>query len=136
VAEATLERTLRVHAAHHYARSGRSAEQNRAEFGAVSDPHAHDYAVTVTVRGAIDADGFVVDLVALDRLLADEVGVLDGGDLNQLIPDVRAGRLQPSTEAVARWLWERLEGRIPGGARLVRVRVAEGPALAAEYPAR
>jgi 6-pyruvoyl-tetrahydropterin synthase len=136
VAEAALERTLRVRAVHHYARPGWSPEQNRAVFGPVADPHAHDYVVTVTVRGPIDADGFVVDLRALDDLLAREVGVLDGGDLNGLVPEVRAGSLQPSTEAIARWLWERLEGRMPGTARLVHVRVAEGPELAAEYPAR
>jgi 6-pyruvoyltetrahydropterin/6-carboxytetrahydropterin synthase len=135
LAEAVLERTLRVHAVHHYARPGRSPEQNRAEFGAVADPHAHDYVVTITVRGTVDDDGFVVDLIALDRLLAEHVAVLDGGDLNQTIPDVAAGRLQPSTEVIARWLWERLDGRIPGAARLVRVRVAEGAELAAEYPA-
>jgi 6-pyruvoyltetrahydropterin/6-carboxytetrahydropterin synthase len=135
VAEAALERTWVVRAQHHYARPGRSAEQNRAEFGAVADPHAHDYAVTVTVRGSLDADGFVVDLPALDALLAEVIGPFDGGDWNERIPDVRAGRLQPSTEAIARWLWERLDGRIPGGARLVRMRVAEGPELAAEYPA-
>ena len=57
------------------------------------------------------------------------------GDLNALVPEVRAGRVQPSTEALARWLWERLEPRIPGSARLARVRVAEGPELAAESPA-
>jgi 6-pyruvoyltetrahydropterin/6-carboxytetrahydropterin synthase len=135
VAEAALERTLRVHAVHHYARPGWSVEQNRAAFGPVADPHAHDYVVTVCVRGPLDADGFVVDLRALDELLAIELGPLDGGDLNELVPDVRAGLVQPSTETIARWLWQRLEGRIPGRARLVRVRVAEGPELAAEYPA-
>ena len=134
--EAALERTLRVHAVHHYARAGASHEANRVEFGAVAEPHAHDYVVTVTVRGAVDADGFIVDLGALDRVLADEVGALDGGDLNERIPEVRAGRLQPSTEVIARWLFDRLEPRVPGPARLVRVRVAEGPTLAAEYPAR
>jgi 6-pyruvoyl-tetrahydropterin synthase len=135
VAEAALERTLRVRAVHHYVRPGWSAEQNRAAFGPVADPHPHDYVVSVTVRGPLDADGFVVDLCALDELLAQEIGVLDGGDLNRLVPEVRSGGLQPSTEAIARWLWMRLEGRIPGTARLVRVRVAEGPDLAAEYPA-
>jgi len=135
VAEAALERTLRVRATHHYQRSDWSAERNRDVFGPVAEPHGHDYTVTVTVRGSIDAHGFLVDLPALDRLLGEEIGPLDGGDLNELVPEVRAGRLQPTTEALARWLWERLEGRIPGSARLVRVRVAEGPELAAEYPA-
>ena len=133
--EAALDRTVRIRATHHYRRADWSEARNREAFGAVADPHAHDYAVTVTVRGPIDAHGFVVDLPGLDRLLAEEIGALDGGDLNALVPGVRAGRLQPSTEALARWLWERLEPRVAAPARLVRVRVAESPELAAAYPA-
>jgi 6-pyruvoyl-tetrahydropterin synthase len=135
VPDAELERTVRVRATHRYERRDWSPERNREAFGAVAQPHAHEYAVTVTVRGPIDEHGFAVDLPALDALLAREVGALDGGDLNALVPDVRSGRLQPSTEMLARWLWDTLEGRIPGGARLVRVRVAESPDLAAVYPA-
>ncbi len=133
--DAELERTVRVRAAHHYERRDWSPDRNREAFGAVAEPHPHDYAVTVTVRGPIDEHGFAVDLPGLDALLAREIGGLEGGDLNALVPDVRAGRLQPSTEMLARWLFETLEGRIPGGARLVRVRVAESPDLAAVYPA-
>lgn len=132
--EAALERTLRIRATHHYRRADWSVERNRAVFGAVAEPHAHEYVVTVTVRGPLDPHGFVVDLAALDGVLAAEIGALDGGDLNELVPDVRAGRIQPSTEALARWLWTKLEARIPGPARLARVRVAESPELAAEYP--
>lgn len=134
--EAALERTLRIRATHHYRRADWSPEKNRETFGALAESHAHDYVVTVTVRGPLDPHGFVVDLPALDRLLAVEVGALDDGDLNELVPDVRAGRIQPSTEALARWLWTKLEARIPGSARLSRVRVAESPELAAEYPIR
>jgi 6-pyruvoyltetrahydropterin/6-carboxytetrahydropterin synthase len=135
VQDAQLERTVRVRATHRYDRRDWSPERNREVFGAVAEPHAHDYAVTVTVRGPIDEHGFLVDLPALDELLAREVGALDGGDLNAIVRDVRSGRLQPSTETLARWLWETLEGRVPGGARLVRVRVAESADLAAVYPA-
>lgn len=135
MAEAALERTVRVRAKHHYHRPDWSEARNREVFGAVAEPHAHDYLVTITVRGALDAHGFVVDLPRLDRAIAEEVAALDGGDLNVLVPEVRAGRLQPSTEALARWLWGRLEGRVPPPARLARVRVAESPELAAEYPA-
>jgi 6-pyruvoyl-tetrahydropterin synthase len=134
--EALLERTLLVRAVHHYGRRNWSAERNREAFGAVADPHPHDWTVTVGVRGPLDEDGFVVDLTALDRVLGEVVGALEGADLNEAVPDVREGRLQPSTETIARWLWEELEGRIPGSARLARVRVAESAELASEYPAR
>ena len=60
-------------------------------------------------------------------------GVLDGADLNQAIPEMSSGRLQPSTEVLARWAWEQIADRIPDPARLIRVRVAESAGLAAEY---
>ena len=133
MADAALERTVRFRATHHYRRAGWSEAQNREAFGAVADPHSHDYAVTVVVRGPIDPSGFVVDLAALDRLLADDLGPLQGADLNQAIPGLEDGTLQPSSEALARRLWERLESRIPGTARLIMVRVAESANLAAQY---
>ncbi len=128
MSEVVLERTVRFSASHRYRRSEWSAERNRQAFGPVADPHVHDYAVTVSVRGEMDAYGFVVDLDALDAALAGVVDPLDQGDLNrQVFTD---GRVQPSTEALARWLWVQMEDRIPPPARLVRVRVAEsaGPA--------
>ena len=129
--EALLERTVRFRARHHYRRADWSEGRNREAFGAVADPHDHEYAVTVAVCGRLDAQGFVVDLAALDRLLAELLGPLHGGDLNALLfPD---GKVQPTTEALARWVWEGLVGRVPAPARLARVRVAESPELAAEY---
>ena len=69
----------------------------------------------------------------LDRLLGEVLGVLDGADLNQVIPEMSSGHPQPSTEALARWAWERLAEQIPEPAYLIRVRVAESTGLAAEY---
>ena len=131
MAEAALERTVTFRAHHHYRRSDWSEATNREAFGAVADPHAHEYVVTVTVRGEIDAHGFVVDLRALDALLAERIRSLDGSDLNQRI--FGDGRVQPSNEALARWMWDQLAERIPGPARLAAVRVAESATLAAEY---
>jgi 6-pyruvoyltetrahydropterin/6-carboxytetrahydropterin synthase len=133
VAEATLERSVGFRATHHYHRTEWSAEKNRATFGPLEAPHPHDWVVTVRVRGPLDAYGFVLDLSVLDRLLGDILGVLDGADLNQAIPEMVSGYLQPSTEALARWVWEQLAAHIPEPACLVRVRVAEGAGLAAEY---
>ena len=131
MAEAALERAVGFRAYHHYRRSDWSEERNREAFGAVADPHAHDYVVTITVRGTIDPHGFVVDLRALDALLDERIRSLEGSDLNaRVFPD---GGIQPSTEALARWAWEQLAHRIPAPARLVSVRVAESATLAAEY---
>jgi hypothetical protein len=40
--------------------------------------------------------------------------------------------MTPSTENLALWLWSRLEGRIPGTARLERSRVSDADTLGAE----
>lgn len=132
--EASLVRTVRFRAAHRYWRAGWSEDENRRAFGDAVHAHAHDYAVRIHVRGVIDRDtGFVVDLAALDTLLAEVVGPLDGSELHRVIPEALEGEMTTSTEVLARWFWERLAPRIPGGARLVRVKVEESETLAAEY---
>ncbi len=133
--EATLTRTVRFRARHHYARPDWPEERNRAVFGETVHPHAHDYTLQVTVAGTIDPEtGFLVDLGKLDSLLQREVVArLDRGDLNDEIPEVREGSMLPSTESLARWFWRLLDERIPPPARLERIRVAEGPELWAEY---
>ena len=135
--EALLVRTVRFSAGHRYRRPAWSEDRNREVFGPSAHAHGHNYAVDVTVRGAIEAEtGFAVDLAALDRLLEEEiVGPLDSRDLTEVVPEFRPGGEIPTTESLARWIFQRLEDRIPGDARLVRVRVEESGTLAAEYPA-
>src|SRR5690606_18273427 len=92
----------------------------------------HDFRCAVTVEGPLDeASGMLLDLAVLDRLLAEEIGRLDGGDLNRDIPPFAAGQ-QPTCEALAAWFFGRIEPRLPAGIRLARVRVAEDATLAAE----
>jgi 6-pyruvoyltetrahydropterin/6-carboxytetrahydropterin synthase len=129
----TLLRTRSFRAEHRYWRSDWSEDRNREVFGEQALSHAHDWKVEVAVDGAVDREtGFLVDLGALDALLHEVMGALDGEDLNEAIPEVREGEILPSTEELAGWFWRRLEGRIPGGARLRRVRVSESPDLASE----
>ena len=127
--DAEFERTVRFRARHQYRRVNLSEARDREAFGAVADPHEHEYSLTVTVGGELDRHGFVVDLARLDQAVQEVIAPLDGGDLNRLV--FADGVVQPSTEALARWFWERLSGRVPEPARLIRVRVAEGPELAA-----
>lgn len=133
MAEAALERTVRFRATHRYGRADWSAERNHREFGALVEPHPHEYRVSVTVRGPVDEHGFVTDLGALDRALTRLVGPLEGAELGRAIPELGRGRLQPTTEALARWMWEALAPAVAAPARLARVRVAESADLAAEY---
>lgn len=132
---ATLVRTVRFSAGHRYWRPEWSDERNRRTFGRSADPHGHNYALEVVVRGEIDEEtGFLVDLGALDEMLRTEVvDRLDQRDLTEALPGFGEGGRIPTTEELARWFYHRLADRIPGAARLVRVRLHESDTLAAEY---
>ena len=123
-------------ARHRYRLAGRPDGENRRRFGAQAEPHEHQWTVRVEVRGPVDPlTGFVTDLTDLDRALHRVIGAWDGGDLNELIPEVREGRMQPSTEALARWIHDRVGLEIAPPARIGRVHVWESPDLGAFYPA-
>ena len=127
----------RFAAAHRYFRPEWSEARNREIFVACANPHGHghNYRLEVTVAGEPDGEtGFCVDLAALDELLRAEVRErLDHQHLNHAVPEFAPGGLIPTTENLLLWLWERLAGRMPGEARLVRLRLREDEHLWAEY---
>ena len=133
--EARLIRRIRFLASHHYARADLSEEDNRRMFGDQSRAHEHDWTIEVRVRGPIDArTGFVTDLGSLDRALEEVLEGWSDGDLNQLIPEVEAGTMSPSTESLARWIYRHLGPSVAAPARLEAVAVFESSELGAEYP--
>lgn len=136
MSEARVIRRFRFRATHRYGRAAWSEDENRHAFGDQTEPHAHDWTLELHIVGPVDPlTGFLVDLGALDEAACKLVTGWDGGDLNELVPPVREGRIQPTTEALARWIFQTLEREIQGEARLDRVRVFESPELGAEYPA-
>ncbi|MBI3743285.1 MAG: 6-carboxytetrahydropterin synthase [Chloroflexi bacterium] len=110
-------------------------EENRRVFGKCANTHGHghNYQVWVTVVGPIDREtGMCVDMVALDGLVFDRVvSRYDHRYLNLDVEDYVD--LVPTGENIARRVWEALEGRIPSGATLERVRVIETRDNAFEY---
>ena len=131
-ARALLERSREFTAQHHYRHPEWDEARNREVFGALADPHPHDYRVTVRVSGVQDpVTGFVADLRVLDEALDELIGPLEGGSLNE-VPGLEDGRLLPSCENLARIWYQELRGRV-APARVESVRVAESPELAAEY---
>lgn len=132
-----LTRRVRFSAAHRYHRPDWSEERNRAVFGPCANPygHGHDYLLEVTVEGAVDEEtGFSVDLGALDALLrAEVVERLDHQHLNHVVPEFAPGGRIPTTENILLLLWGRLHGRLPAGARLVRLRLHENRDFYVDY---
>lgn len=132
-----LTRTVRFSAAHRYFRPEWSEERNRETFGACANPHGHghNYVLEVMVGGLPDADtGFSVDLAALDEMLRVEVRErFDHQHINHAIPTFAEGGRIPTTENLLVYLWDRLVAGVPGGARLVRLRLREDVDLWADY---
>ena len=136
---ASLTRRVRFAAAHRYRRPDWSDARNADVFGACANPsfHGHSYVCDVTVRGEIDPEtGFAVDLGTLDRILGDEViARFDHRNINTDVPEFADGKLIPTGENLARFIFDRVLAKLQRGATLVRVRVAEDDTLGSCYPA-
>ncbi len=137
MAKAYLTRRIRFSAAHRYSRPDWSREKNEQTFGACAWPnfHGHTYTCEITVAGAIaDDTGFVADLGMLDSLLASEVHQrFDHRNINLDIAEFADGKLIPSGENLARFIFEKISARLPSGLTLESVTIAEDDSLSATY---
>jgi 6-pyruvoyltetrahydropterin/6-carboxytetrahydropterin synthase len=139
---AFLTRRVTFAAAHRYRVSHWSDERNEQVFGACARPsyHGHSYVCDVTVRGEIDeTTGFVIDLGLLDRILDVEVRQrFDHRNINVDVAEFADGKLIPTGENLARFIFERVGAALVGRgavASVVRVTVAEDATLSATYGA-
>jgi 6-pyruvoyltetrahydropterin/6-carboxytetrahydropterin synthase len=134
---ASLTRRVTFSAAHRYRRPEWDDARNEAVFGACARPHyhGHTYVCDVTVSGEIDPDtGMIVDLGDLDRVLEVEVHArFDHRNINLDVPEFADGRLIPTGENLARFIWERVGAALGPATRLRRVVVAEDTTLWASY---
>jgi len=132
-----LTRRISFAAAHRYRRADWSDERNEKTFGlcARESFHGHSYTCDVTVSGAIDPEtGFVVDLGLLDRVLATEVRArFDHRNINLDVPEFADGKLIPTGEELARFIFNRVQTALGGAARVEEVIVAEDATLSASY---
>jgi 6-pyruvoyltetrahydropterin/6-carboxytetrahydropterin synthase len=129
----SLTRAVRFHARHHLRVTAWDEVENRRRFGDLTEPHGHEYECSVTVSGPVDAQGMIVDLALLDRILEEEVRrPLDGAHLNRDMSEFGEGRPLPTCEALAALLFARVATRLPAGVRLDRLRVAEDRTLHAD----
>ncbi len=134
---AYLTRTVTFAAAHRYRRPEWSEEKNLEVFGlcARESFHGHSYVCEVTVSGSIDPlTGFIADLGELDRILADEVkDRFDHRNINVDVPEFADGELVPSGENLARFIFDRVQLRLPESVAIDSVKIAEDRTLSATY---
>ena len=129
--EMRLVRGYRFSAAHRYYREEWSEERNREVFGKCANPygHGHDYRLELEVAGSIDTEtGFLVSLTDLDDAVGEVLEQFDHRHLNEDTPWFRE-RI-PTTENVARTLWDLLKPVVP--ASLCRLRLMEDDDLRVE----
>ena len=77
--------------------------------------HGHSYSVEVHVSGEPDAQlGWIMDFADLAEVVNPVIRLLDHYYLNDI-----DGLSNPTSENIARWLWQKLEGGLPSLAKIV-----------------
>jgi 6-pyruvoyltetrahydropterin/6-carboxytetrahydropterin synthase len=78
--------------------------------------HGHSYSGEIIVEGPVDPEsGCVMDHAELEAVVKEVVGQLD----HQFLNDV-PGLEVPSSEHIARWIWQRMKKRVPLSEVIVR----------------
>ncbi|NMB75834.1 MAG: 6-carboxytetrahydropterin synthase [Myxococcales bacterium] len=104
----------------------------RGHQGKCEKLHGHNWRIEATAgREELDGLGMVVDFSIFRQMLKEATASFDHTDLNGL-PEFE--RVNPSSENLARIVYERLRPRLArGGVRLLRVTVWETEGSAAVY---
>jgi 6-pyruvoyltetrahydropterin/6-carboxytetrahydropterin synthase len=80
--------------------------------------HGHSFKVEVAIAGQVDPHtGWLMDFATLHELWAPVHDRLDHRYLNEV-----SGLENPTSEVLARWIWEELKPKVPG---LVQVTLFE-----------
>ncbi|MCB1032886.1 MAG: 6-carboxytetrahydropterin synthase [Acidobacteria bacterium] len=92
--------------------------------------HGHSWRVEVRLEAEeLDEEGMAFDFVEIKRNLSELAERFHHRHINEVAP---FDRLSPTTERLARWFFEELQGRLPA-APVTEVRVWEGPDCSAAY---
>lgn len=84
--------------------------------------HGHSFRVEVHVRGPVDPEaGWVMDFGDIAAAFAPVHDALDHRYLNEI-----EGLDNPTSENIARWIWRRLEGRLPLARLVIRETCTSG----------
>ena len=110
-----------------------SAHQLRGYRGKCENLHGHNYRIEIFVRGSrLNHIGLLVDFVELKAAADEVVQYLDHRNINELPPFDR--ELNPSAENLARYILERIAGRIDDErVQVYKVRCYETPTSVATY---
>lgn len=128
-----INRRAQFSAAHRYWLPELSEAENEAKFGTGSryPGHGHNYVLYVSLEGEIDQYGMVMNLSEVKPVIRKQITEqLNNAHLNEVWREFT--ETLPTTENVARVIWQRLESYLP----LVNIRLFEHPQLWADYQGR
>ncbi len=109
----------------------RAAHHLELPGGKTEDHHLHDWQVIAEVQAEkLDKIGTVMDFHKLQKFLNEILQPVNGKDLNRI--DYFAD-LNPSAENVAKYIYEKLEPKLPYRVKLICVRVMEEPDCWAKF---
>jgi len=131
-----LTKKMEFSASHRYWNPEWSEEKNREIFGKSAGPygHGHNYCLELTVEGEVDPEtGMIINLDDLKTIMKEVLEDFDHKHLNE--DNARFKDLVPTTENIARVLWEIFEDRLEGSEkyRLYRVRLHETRDMYVDY---
>jgi 6-pyruvoyltetrahydropterin/6-carboxytetrahydropterin synthase len=76
--------------------------------------HGHSFRCEIAVRGAVNPEvGWFIDYANISEVFGPLRKKLDHNYLNEI-----PGLQNPTSENIARWIWERLEGQLQGLSRV------------------
>ena len=77
--------------------------------------HGHSWKGAIYVKGQVGAEtGWIIDFAEIKRIFQPIYDQLDHHYLNEI-----EGLENPTSEVLARWIWQRLEPDLPGLSRVV-----------------
>ena len=99
--------------------------------GACARMHGHNYRVQITVGGEqLDDAGMLLDFADLKQLCDAVIDQLDHRCLNEIAP---FDEINPTSENLARYLYQSVRGGLPDAVSVQRVTVFESARSSATY---
>ncbi|NEP01838.1 MAG: 6-pyruvoyl tetrahydropterin synthase [Symploca sp. SIO2E9] len=128
--ECIVKRRSQFSASHRYWLPELSEAENMQRFGRSANfpGHGHNYVLFISLLGKLDEYGMVQNFSYVKQVITREViNQLDYAYLNEVWPEFQ--QTLPTTENVARVIWQRLVGYLP----LASIQLFEHPKLWAQY---
>lgn len=108
-----------------------AAHQLRGYHGKCENLHGHNWRVRVSVRGTeLLPTGMLMDFGDLKKTVKEVLAALDHRFLNEREPFVAEN---PTTERIARYIYESVAARLPGNVRMDAVTAWESEKSRATY---